>query len=232
MLYVFCGDRFAARELCREFVDVCRKKRERAEYIYLSPPAVPHSLEELMLSQGLFEQKYIVFCDEVIGDHSAQHLLENLSLYHESPHMFVIFEPSLSVRDEKKFVGAGAVIKRCEERVSPEDARPLFAFIDVFLRNDREKTFVAFHKLLRNGTPPSSVLNTLLWQLRMLVLVSRSANASDAGVKPFVFTKAKKALTVISDPFFMFVRAEEMIRGGRLDGLSDEDVVERLILSL
>ena len=198
----------------------------------MSPAIEHHSLEELLFGQGLFEQKYIVFCDEMLGDFSTQHLVDNLSLYHESPHMFIVFEPSLGVRDEKRFAGAGAVIKKCKEKVPAEDMRSLFSFVDVFLRGDREKTFAVFHSLIQDGGIPSSVINTLLWQLRMLVLVSRSANASDAGVKPFVFSKAKRALGGISDPFSKFVHAEEIVRTGRLRGLKDEDIAEYLILSL
>ena len=233
MLYVFCGDRFGARELSKEFVAVCQKKREGAEYIYLSPAITYHSLEELLFGQGLFEQKYIVFCDEMLHDSSGQHMIDNLSLYSESPHMFVVFEPSLSLKDEKKLVSAGAVIKRCEEgRVVAEDVRPVFAFVDVFLRGDREKSFVALYSLLESGALPSSVLNMMLWQLRMLVLVSQSDSATAAGVKPFVYTKAKKALTVVRDPFVLFVRAEEGVRQSRLRGLQDAEIVEYLVLSL
>ena len=232
MLYVFCGDRFVAREMGREFVAVCKRKRPLAEHVYLSPPVPSRSLEELLLGQGLFERKCIVFCDEMVGDRSAQHLVDNLSLYHRSPHMFVIFEPSLSARDEKMFVSSGAVVKRCRERAVPEDVRPLFAFADVFLKGDRDKTFVSFHKLLRGGGQPSSVLNTLLWQLRVLSLVSFSDTAASAGVKPFVFNKAGKVLSSVSDPFLLFVRSEEIVRSGRLHGLGDEDIVEHLILSL
>ncbi len=233
MLYVFCGDRFGARELSKEFVAVCQKKREGAEYIYLSPAIAYHSLEELLFGQGLFEQKYIVFCDEMLHDSSGQHMIDNLSLYSESPHMFVVFEPSLSSGDEKKLVSAGAVIKRCEEgRAVAEDVRPVFAFVDVFLRGDREKSFVALYSLLESGALPSSVLNMMLWQLRMLVLVSQSDSATTAGVKPFVYTKAKKALTVVRDPFVLFVRAEEGVRQSRLRGLQDTEIVECLVLSL
>lgn len=233
MLYVFCGDRFGARELSKEFVVACQKKREGAEYIYLSPAVTYHSLEELLLGQGLFEQKYIVFCDEMLHDFSGQHMANNLSLYAGSPHMFVVFEPSLVVKDEKKLVTAGAVIKRCgEKKVATEDVRPVFAFIDVFLRGNREKSFASLHSLLESGVLASSVLNMLLWQLRMLVLVSKSDSAASAGVKPFVYTKTKKALVSITDPFDLFVRAEEMVRQGRLRGSKDADIVEYLVLSL
>ena len=233
MLYVFCGDRFKARELSKEFVAVCRKKRAGAEYIYLSPAAIHHSLEELLSGQGLFEQKYIVFCDEMINDPSGQHLVDNLPLYLASPHMFVVFEPSLDARDEKKLSGAGAVIKRLrEQKTDSEDMRPVFVFVDVFLRGDRESSFTALHSLLRSGVLPSSVLNMLLWQLRVLVLVSQSASSAAAGVKPFVYTKAQKALAGIDDPFGLFVRAEEIVREGRLRGAADTEIAEYFVLSL
>ena len=233
MLYVFCGDRFGARELSKEFVAVCQKKRERAAYIYLSPAIEYQTLEELLLGQGLFEQKYIVFCDEMLDDYSGRHLVDNISLYSGSPHMFVVFEPSLGVRDEKNLLSAGAVIKRCkEQKTTSEDMRPVFAFIDMFLRGDAEKSFITLHSLLRNGGLPSSVLNMVLWQLRMLVLVSHSDSATSAGVKPFVYTKAQKALAVINDPFDLFVRAEEVVREGRLRGLQDAEIAEYLVLDL
>ena len=233
MLYVFCGDRFGAREMSKEFVAVCQNKRKDAEYIYLSSVATHYALEELLLGQGLFEQKYIVFCDEMLQDFSGQHLVDNLSLYHDSPHMFVVFEPSLTSECEKKLVGAGAVIKRCvAKRVVGEDVRLIFSFVDIFLRGDREKTFVSLYSLFDSGVLPSSVLNMLLWQLRMLVLISESDTAANAGVKPFVYTKAKRALTVVRDPFALFVQSEEMVRQGRLRGLQDAEIVEYLVLSL
>lgn len=232
MLYVFCGDRFAAREMSREFVAICRKKRPLAEYVYVSPFTSPRSLEEILLGQGLFERKCIVFCDEMVGDRSVRHLDENLSLYHQSSHMFVVFEPLLSAQDEKRFVASGAVVKRFREKAVREDVRPLFAFIDVFLQGDRDITFVLFHKLVKEGRQPSSILNTLLWQLRILSLVSSSDTAEGAGVKPFVFSKGKRALMSVPDPFLLFVRSEEIVRSGRLRGLEDGDIVEHLIMGL
>lgn len=230
MLYVFCGDRFAARERSRVFADACKKKRSAAEYIYLSPSISHQSLEELLVGQGLFEKKYIVFCDELLGDSSGEHMLGNLSSYHESSHMFIVFEPSLSTSLERKLSGAGATVQKFAEQKKGEDSRVLFGFIDVFCRGVPEKTLASFFSLVRRGESPSSLLNILLWQLRMLVLVSQSSSAVEAGVKPFVFTKTKKALAVFSSPFDLFVMAEEAVRSGRLRGSSDEEIVEYIIL--
>ena len=233
MLYVFCGDRFTAREHARECVAACRKKREQAEYIHLSPDVPQQSTEELLAGQGLFEKKYIVFCDAILADKAASdHLIKNPSLYHESPHMFIIFEPALSPAHEKLLTGHGATVRRFAERTKKEDTRVLFAFTDVFMKHDREKTFIALHRTLLRGESPTSLLNILLWQLRMAVLVSGARDAAGAGVKPFVYTKTKKALTEFGDPLDAFMRAEEIVRHGRLRGERDEEIIEYIVLTV
>ena len=233
MLYVFCGDRFSSRERAREFVAVCRKKRERAEYIRLSAGVPQQSMEELLMGQGLFETKYIIFCDEVLADSAvSDHLVQNPEPYQTSPHMFVIFEPSLSPAHEKLFTEHGATVQRFAEQSKKEDTQSLFAFTDVFMGRNRERTFITLHRLLSQGESSSSLLNILLWQLRMLALVSVSHDAVDAGVKPFVYTKTKKALTAFSDPVETLTRAEEILRNGRLKGENDDEILEYLVLTI
>ena len=231
MLYIFCGDRYSAREHARAFADACKKKRENAEYIYFSPAVTHQSLEELLFGQGLFEKKYIVFCDEILANPVSEHLLRNIAAYHASPHMFVVFEPSLEAKQEREFTKHDAVVKRYKEQASQEDTRALFGFTDVFMRGDRNKTFAALHRLLLRGESPSSLLNILLWQLRMLVLTSRSNSATEAGVKPFVYTKAKRALDTFGDPFTTFLNAEQVIRKGRLQGATDAEIIEYIVLT-
>ena len=231
MLYVFCGDRYAAREHARAFVSACREKRENAEYIHLSSH-MSYSLEELLQGQGLFENKYIVFCDELLGGDFSKHLESKPELYNAAPHMFILFEPDLQGALEKKFITIGAVIKRSAEKQDRRDSKALFSFTDILLRGDVNKSFVALHKLLYQGEPPTSVLNIILWQLRVLALANCSDSADGVGLKPFVYTKAKAALKNFQEPSVTFFRAEEAVRRGRLQGFSEEEIVEDVVLSL
>ena len=230
MLYVFCGNRFSARERAREFVHACRKKREQAEYIHLSPDVSQQSPEELLLGQGLFENKYIVFCDELISDAVSDHLMNNITAYRESPHVFIVFEPSLSPAQEKHFAKCDVSVQRFADQEKREDTRSLFAFTDVFMKHDRVKTFTALHRALLRGESPTSLLNILLWQLRMLALVSGAQNATEAGVKPFVYTKTKGAISAFGNPFDVFLDAERIVRQGRLRGETDEEIIEHIVL--
>ena len=220
-----------ARNSSKELVDVCRKKRENSEYIFFSSDTEGQTLEELLFGQGLFEKKYIVFCDEILGDQRAKHLIDNPEMYKESSHMFVVFEPDLDPKQEKKFSKLGAVMKKHDSVGKTEDTRALFLFSDIFVKGNKSKTLVIVHRLLSDGHNPDSILNILLWKLRTLVLVSNSKNISDTGLKPFVYSKAKEALNTLNDPFEAFMGAEEMIRLGRLSGSTDEEILERIVLN-
>ena len=237
MLSVFYGDRFQSRELSKQFVAACKKKRPDAEYLVVSPSAACQSLEELLFGQGLFERKYIVFCDEIVSDASCSgYLLKNLAAYSASPHMFIIFEPNLATAAEKRFTGVGAIMHKSPVRRERSDSRRLFSFTDTFLRGKTEATFASLHTLLSDGESPDSVIQIILWQLRTLAVVDRSESAEAAGVKPFVYKKSRDALDAMKkgrvDPFDLFLRSEESVRTGRLAGLSDEEIAERLVLTV
>ena len=231
MLYVFYGDRYATREHSRAFVEACKKKRTDAEYVLVTGET-QGSLRDYRTQQHLFGSKYIVFCDEVLGSPYGEHVLKEVAEYAASPHMFVLFEPSLGVKDAKALEKGGGKVTYCEgSAVEVEDTKALFGFLDVFSRGDSQKTLAAYHTLLSNNQSSVSILNILLWHLRTLCSVSRASSATEAGVKPFVFTKTKKILNQVGDPFDLFTRVERTIRSQRLLGATDEDLVEYIIIT-
>ena len=233
MLYVVCGDRYQAREYCKELVSVCQKKRPHAEYITLSADQQPMTIEELLLGQGLFESKYIVFLDEILSHTTTSHLLTKTKEYNESPHVFIIFEPALDTKKEGTLKKAGAKIKRYKEKEISQESKKVFGFLDVFLRRKKIKTLAAFNKLIAEGESAELILQTLLWQLRTLNAVAKNSSATAAGVKPFPFQKAKKALTAFksNEPLELFVKAEHIVRNGRVSGMTDEEIVEHIIVA-
>lgn len=235
MLYVYHGDRYMARELSKQVVASCRKKRPDAEYFVLSPPTSPRSLEELLHGQGLFETKHIVFCDEVLTDTvCANHLFAQLSAYVTSPHMFILFEPNLSTVAKRKLTKGGAVVQESKKKAERADTRRLFSFTDTLLKRDSTVSFTALHTLMRSGETPDAVVRIILWQLRVLAAVEHSGSAEEAGVKPFVYTKAVQANKTLAvsgiSAYDLFLEAEEVVRKGRLGGFSDEEIAEYLVL--
>ena len=232
MLYLFYGDRYNAREYSRSFIDACKKKRPSAEYIFLSSLSTEQSPEELLSGQGLFEKQYIVFCDEIFEKPTSLHIKENIKNYVESKHMFVIFEPVIQTTEIKKLEKDGAKIKYFKPKDVVDGRNKIFSLSESLLKNKKEMTFKLYHNLLKENESPISILNIIFWQLRMINLVATSSSATAANVKPFVYSKSKTLLEKIKDPFGLFVKAEKIIRKGRLMGMQDEELVEYLILSI
>lgn len=233
MLYVFFGDRLEARTQCREFVRVCKEKRQDAEYIRINVHLEQsHSLEELLYAQGLFERKYIVLCDEVLEHKDvATHLLANADTYHESEHMFVIFEPQLSVADKKKFEKVGATFYHYTEKAEPkENMKAIFSFADTFMTTSKQQQLKELHTLLRSGVAAASIIPILLWQVRVLNLVASSKDQKETELKPFVYNKAKRALTQNQSPLNNLFFLEKTLRDGRVTGMTDEEILENMIL--
>lgn len=231
MLYIVSGDRFEARNYSKDFVDACRKKRPKAEYIYFSPQIKPLSLEELLTGQGLFEKKYIVFCDEILRDKCSTHFEENKKEYITSDNMFVFFEPELSEADLKKNKDLGAKVKFFSKQAKPDATKEIFSFAELFFTGTSKNKFVSLNKLLEKKESATSILNIVLWQLRMLNITSGSTSAKESGINSFVYQKTKKMLEKIDNPFSIFIFVESVIREGRLQGENDEQILEYLVLS-
>lgn len=236
MLYVFCGERIAARKKCNNFIAACKKKRENAEYIRFSPHLdTPQSLEEVLNSQGLFEKKYIVLCDEILENREiSRHLSDNMREYAESTHMFVVFEPDIAREWERALRKAEATIEQFQERAGvTENAGVLFGFAEMAMKEGKEKTLVALHKLLGKGEDPVSLLNILVWQVRSMAIALTSENQKESGLKPFVYTKARKLAEAQSrSPVRLFLLVEQTIRNGRVTGANDGEILERIILNI
>ena len=233
MLYVFSGDRLLARKQCQELINACREKRKEAEYIRITSHTEQNlSLEELLYSQGLFEKKYIIFCDEVLENSEiTKHLLDKPELYVTSENMFIVFESVLSESHKKLFEKVGVKLYHHKEKTNTqEDTKSLFNFVDTFMRLDKQKSLIALHRLLRSNVDPQSIINILLWQIRTLALVSTSQNQKETKLKPFVYNKVKKFLIKHQNPVNRLFFMERTIRNGRTSGTSEEEIAENIVL--
>ena len=231
MIYLFYGDRLKARDAVLKFVDICKKKRENAEYIRILKDGTNKPTNELLLSQGLFEKKHIVLLDEMFDqkDYTVD-FLKNTSKYARSEHMFIVFEPSIKQTDVKKLEKAGAIIKEFKGREVVESTQS-FKFVETFLSGQKGKSFAMLHKLLKDGEDPDSLRNVLIWQIKNMNLIKMSSSQAASGIKPFPYKKAKELLNKYENPFMELVNIERIVRNGRLNGLNEGEILEYIILS-
>ena len=238
MLYFLYGtDTEKAREKARELLETLQKKKPDAAVFRIEPEKWGEvHLEELIGGQGLFSQKLVIFADKLFENEEARVAIEkNLEKIGTSENIFIFLERKVA----KPFLLAIAeVAKKVQEFPSRErEKKPefnIFSLTDAFGRRDKKKLWVLYQKALQTEAVPEEIHGILSWQLKSMLLVAEAKTAGEAGVAPFVFTKAKNFLKNYSVPELQTL-SSKLVRmyHDAHRGIHDFEIaLERLILTL
>jgi len=189
MLYIFTGSDTAKAKA------EARKLAKDAAVVVFGEGGEPfESAMSYVGSQGLFSPKVVLLMDRPLEDANGKQLIEESAkdLQKADIEVFVI-APKLSAV-EKKLFPKGAEFKEFEIKGQPEYVRPnVFGLTDAFLAGDKKKTWIGYRKLIAEGVQPEEIHGVLLWAVRSTLLAVKTKSAEEAGLKPFVYTKSKRA---------------------------------------
>jgi len=206
MLYVFYGTDVAkSAEKARSLVASLQAKKPDAAYVRIDSDSWdPAALESHLGGQGLFSNKYIVFLDRIADDADAREsLIAFAPTMKESTNIFVWLEGKGNAELKK-------TIEKCADKAVVSD-KPvasgfpgaaggsdkaefnIFALADAVGARNSLKAWAIYRSAVDAGLEPESVIGTLFWQAKSMVAAARCATAAEAGLSPFVFSKAKSA---------------------------------------
>lgn len=237
MLYVFSGaNTVRVRSEAYVFLDAYEAKGVRAEYV--GPELISEDfLRDRVSAQSLFDAttaRDITLFDTPSEKSGA---LDALIAYAEalaqSEDIFVIIEQKLLAAPAK-------VLKaHAEKFVEVKDAAEgerfnVFALSDALARRDKKALWVLFQQAAHAGISAEELVGTLMWQIKSMRLVLRTRSAEAAGLKPFVYTKAQRALAKFTPEEIdqMSRNVIALYHDARL-GKRDMDIaLERFVLTL
>ncbi len=196
MLYLIHGsDRPKILAKASELVENLKKRKPDASVFTMTDDDTSLSqLEELVSSQGLFENKYVVLLKNLFSrKDNVDALLELLPRVGSSENVFIFVEGILSKPVLKIF-------KECAEQIQEystdkKECKPafnIFSLADALGARDRKTLWVMYQKAVRSEASPEELSGILFWQIKNLMLARQSASARAAGLNPFVFGKAKR----------------------------------------
>lgn len=207
MLYVFYGTDVArSHEKAHKLIDSLRAKKPDASYVPINGDSWRTPvIEEHLGGQGLFSNKYIVFLDRVTENAEAKEGIDEfLPAMAESSNIFVMLEGKSNVESRK-------AIEKSAEKVVVTDlpvvARSfgggdgakgefnIFSLSDAVGSRDRAKSWMIYRQAVDQGIESESILGTLFWQVKSMVVAAGGKSATDTGLSPFVFSKSKKYAT-------------------------------------
>ncbi len=109
----------------------------------------------------------------------------------ESENTFVVIEGPLTAGPKKAFDATG---KTCVEYTKAKKEWNPFALGEALGARDKKTLWILLHEAWKRGEKTEAIIGTLHWQLKMLRLAEVTKSAGEAGQKPFVYDKAKRAL--------------------------------------
>jgi DNA polymerase III delta subunit len=150
-------------------------------------------LQDMLGAHSLFNEKEVYVLDTISRTPEAFSILSNsLREIAASQNLFVVIEEKIGVKEEKLFK---AHAERAQVYARPPQKEfNVFALTDALLQRDKKTLWVLLTEAAREGKSSEEIIGTLLWQLKTMRLASLTSSAEEAGLKPFVYDKAKRGL--------------------------------------
>lgn len=108
-----------------------------------------------------------------------------------SDRIFIIIEQALLAEQKKKL--SAAATEMIEAKVSAARFNT-FAIADALLEKDKKQLWIRLQAALRADVSAEEIIGVLWWQIKMLLLAARTDGPDAAGVKPYPYQKASRAL--------------------------------------
>lgn len=199
MIYLLHGsDMEKARAKLHELVASLVKKKPDASHVKMSDESFSENLlEEYMGGAGLFSQKMIIEALNLFRNKEAKEIiLKKLKEIKESENIFVFLEGELDKKTLEKFEKYSEKIQEFTVKAGPWQARPsdfnIFILTDALGQRDRKNLWVLYTKAKMEEKADEEIHGILFWQVKAMLLAQKSKNASEAGLKPFVYDKSRR----------------------------------------
>jgi DNA polymerase III delta subunit len=143
-------------------------------------------------------------------------VIANLSEHEEAPSFFLALLKEVSERNDITLLAVEEKLKKdilskyekytdtislydLPKRGENEEKRNPFALSDAVYARDKKLVWKLYREAIDGGASEEEIAGMLFWSLKSLMLAAKEKTAADAGVHPFVYGKAKRALSKWSE---------------------------------
>jgi DNA polymerase III delta subunit len=206
MLYIYYGTINNALEKSGDMVRALQKKSADAYVLRFSEENI-HTLSDMLREQGLFKQQYIISIPATASDAVREEVIARAGELAAAPHVVVVTLGVLSVKEEEALKMVATKMQKCEEELGHKKSaakksannvreRSPFALADALYAKDKKKLFLELAHARAFGARGEEVAGQLFWAIKSIVIASSTATAVEAGMKPYPYDKARRALQV------------------------------------
>jgi hypothetical protein len=185
-----------ARTKAHDLVDSLLKKKPDASFFKLNTETWQEAaFDEYIGGQGLFVNKYIVMFDTLFQNKEIkEYVVDRIKALKESDNIFIILENTLDKVTLTKFEKHSEKVQEFgsnEKPLKKKEEFNMFSMTDAFGARDKKRLWTLYQKAVRNDAVSEEIHGMLFWQVKSMLLAEGSKDAKEAGLNPFVFSKAK-----------------------------------------
>ena len=196
MLYLLYGtDTGKARKKLNSLINTLLSKKKDAMLLRInSENFSPRDVIDLAHTQGLFESKSIIVFDSIFENTTDKEiLLDNLESLHTSPNVFIVLEGKL---DKKSVTKISKYTEKVQEFDAPKKGNKkaefnIFELGDALGERNRKKLWVVYQTGKLHNISDEEMHGILFWGNKNMLLAKCAKSATEAGLSPFVYRKAK-----------------------------------------
>lgn len=204
---IFGGNERDAEKVYQARVSNLREQFSAGRFIIIDP-SVPNEapdagLAEYALAQGMFGDPAIITGRGMFDDEELAEIIKNeAKTLTSSPNHFIFLESKLPVAISKSLRASGAELMefalsvRARQEIEWQEKKrknEIFKLTDALGERDRKRLWILYHSALLRGLDPEEVYWKFIWQIKTVLLSMQTKSASEAGLHPFVYQKARQA---------------------------------------
>ncbi len=192
-----------------------------------------NQINEFFDSQTLFVNKYIVTMSRVLEDSAAKdYFMSNLKKFTTSENIFLIQEEKIDPRNLKKIEKFAEKIDFFEIKDNKNIKMNLFDLAGAIGSLDKRKSWLLYRKALQEYSA-EEIYGVVWWQVKTLLIVSKSKNVAESGLKSFPYQKSKDYLKKFDQNRLdkLSYNLIKIYHESRLYGEDLETAFEKLILT-
>ncbi len=241
MIYFVTGDdRQKVLKTSQGLVAALQKKRPGALVFRISADDWSrNSFDGIAGGQGLFENKYIVVLESLFQNEEAAEYFgdsERMKELKVADHAFVFVEYSPKAPVKNAIKKHAEKVWDTSEQAGPKSAGRvefnIFALTDALGERNRSRLWVLYQRALMQGSEPEEIHGILFWKIKSLLAAAQSKTATDAGLKPFVWSKSQGFLKKYSLAELKKMSSDMvgLYHLSRIESLELEDELEKFLL--
>ena len=175
MIYFLHGtDTRKARKKLHELLQLSQKKRPGAELFKITAENwTEGQFDELLVSHGLFEQKYTVVLDNLFEKNLPagrrgeikDYIMERLENLAKSEQIFLMLEGKIDAPTLKKIEKVSRQVQKFENKEAPRRELNIFSVTDGLVKKDKRHLWISYVDLIGKGAGAEEIHRILFFQV-------------------------------------------------------------------